>query len=187
MSTDKYLICAGRGAPDPKGGPAGDLYIADFGNCRVRRVSGSTITTLAGTGGCGFSGDGGAATSADLGHPSSVAVDAAGNLYIADYFNCRVRKVTRGVISSVSGTGTCTYSGDTGPATSASVSGPFGVAVDATGNLFFGDAGNNRIRKITPNGIITTVAGNGQIGFSGDGGPATSASLAEPRSISRSI
>ncbi len=114
----------------------------------------------------GFSGDGGPATSAQLFNPTGVAVDAAGNLFIADFNNNRIRKVTpAGVISTVAGNGSQGFSGDGGPATSAQLSGPESVAVDAAGNLFIADRYNDRIRKVTPDGIISTVAGIWNTGF----------------------
>jgi sugar lactone lactonase YvrE len=161
---------------------AGNLYIADPGNDRIRMVAAGTgiITTVAGSGISGFAGDGGPATSASLGFPYGVAVDAAGNLYIADLYNNRIRKVAvgTGIITTVAGNGTEGFAGDGGPATSASLNLPSGVAVDAAGNLYIADGVNNRIRKVAVGtGIITTVAGNGTRGFAGDGGPATGASL----------
>jgi sugar lactone lactonase YvrE len=164
---------------------AGNLYIADAGNDRVRKVSASgTITTVAGTGTPGFSGDGGPATGAGLVYPSGVAVDAAGNLYIADTYNNRVRKVSAsGTITTVAGNGTPGFSGDGGPATNASLASPSGVAVDAAGNLYIADPDNSRVRKVSTSGTITTVAGNGTPGFSGDGGPATNASLFNPSGV----
>jgi uncharacterized protein (TIGR03437 family) len=158
---------------------AGNLFIADAANSRIRKVTpAGTISTLAGNGTPGFSGDGGPATSAELFGPVGLAVDGAGNLFIADANNGRIRKVTSaGTISTVAGNGTGGFSGDGGPAASAELNGPFGVAVDGTGNLFLADTGNYRIRKVTPAGTISTVAGNGVNGFSGDGGPATSAEL----------
>ena len=161
---------------------AGNLFIADQANERIRKVTpGGTITTVAGNGREGFSGDGGPATSASLSLPSGVAIDAAGNLFIADTNNNRIRKVTPGgTITTVAGNGIRSFSGDGGPATSASISLVYEVAVDAAGNLFIPDSQNERIRKVTPGGIITTVAGNGEGGFSGDGGPATGASLGSP-------
>jgi uncharacterized protein YjiK len=164
---------------------AGNLYIADRNNSRVRRVSTSgTITTFAGTGMFGFSGDGGPATGAMLHNPYGVAVDTAGNLYIADYFNSRVRKVsTSGMITTVAGNGFFGSSGDGGPATSASLSYPSSVAVDAAGNVYIADTYNSRVRKVSSSGTITTVAGNGTSGFSGDGGPATSARLRDPQGV----
>ena len=119
------------------------------------------ITTVAGNGTCGFSGDNGPATSAQLYGSHGVAVDSAGNLYIADTANNRIRKVSNGVITTVAGNGTAGFSGDNGPATSAQLTDPEGVAVDSAGNLYIADTGNNRIRKVS-NGVITTVAGNGR-------------------------
>jgi len=164
---------------------AGNLYIADGDNWRIRKVTpGGTIATVAGSGHQGYSGDGGPATAASLSYPSGVAVDAAGNLYIADRLNNRIRKVTpSGTIATVAGNGQSGYSGDGGPATAASLSYPSGVAVDAAGNLYIADPGNSRIRKVTPAGTITTVVGRWQAGYSGDGGPATAASLYWPEGV----
>ncbi len=164
---------------------SGNLYIADAANYRVREVTASTgiITTVAGTGTAGYSGDGGQATSAMLNAPANITLDSSGNLYIADTSNNRIRKVTvsTGIIFTVAGNGTAGYSGDGGAATSAELSGPYGMAVDSFGNLYIADTSNNRIRKVTVStGIISTVAGNGTTGFSGDGGPATSAELESP-------
>ncbi len=161
---------------------AGNLYIGDYGDNRVRKVAGGTIATIAGNGTLGFSGDGGPATSASLNLIQGVAVDATGTLYIADAGNNRIRKVSNGTISTAAGNGNDVFAGDGGPATSASIRHPFGVAVDSTGNLYIGDYGSNRIRKVS-GGNITTVAGNGNFGFSGDGGPATSASLESPYGV----
>lgn len=160
---------------------SGNLYVADQNNNVVRKVAtNGIITTVAGNGTAGYSGDGGPATSASLSmaNVSNMAVDASGNLYIPDYFNMRVRKVTpSGVITTVVGNGTKGFSGDGGPATSASLYAPTAVATDGLGNLFVADSDNYRVRKITPAGIITTVAGNGNQGSAGNGGPATSAAL----------
>jgi uncharacterized protein (TIGR03437 family) len=161
---------------------AGNLYIADTDNYRIRQVSNGVIATMAGNGTPGFSGDNGPAARAQLYYPHGVAVDSAGNLYIADYGNNRIRKVTNGVITTVAGNGTYGFSGDNGPATSAQLYNPYGVAVDSAGNLYIADANNYRIRKVT-NGVITTVAGNGTYGFSGDNGPATSAQLNFPSGV----
>ena len=163
---------------------AGNLLIADTGNGRIRNVRpDGVISTVAGTGsgvGANFSGDGGSATAAQLGAPSGVAVDTAGNLFIAG--NNRVRKVNlAGIISTVAGIGT--FSGDGGAASSALLNYPTAVAVDRLGNLFLADSGNYRIRKVTPAGIISTVAGNGGYGFSGDGGLASDAQLGWPASV----
>jgi uncharacterized protein (TIGR03437 family) len=171
---------------------SGNLFIADTGNNRIRKVSASgVITTVAGSGpfaygGGSFSGDGGPAIAASLNNPSGVAVDVSGNLFIADTGNNRIRKVSAsGIITTVAGDGSfCILNspGDGGPATAASVC-PSGVAVDAFGNIFIADTTNNRIRKVPASGIITTVAGGGSSSFSGDGGLATSASLSAPTGV----
>jgi sugar lactone lactonase YvrE len=166
----------------------GNLFIADSGNSRIRRVDGTTgiITTVAGNGFPGFSGDGGPATGASLSFPSGVAVDAAGNLLIADFLNHRIRRVngTTGIITTVAGNGIKAFSGDGGPATSASLILPFALAVDAAGNLFIADTYDHRIRRVDgTTGIITTVTGDGTANFSGDEGPATSATLAKPYGV----
>ena len=163
----------------------GNLYIADALNQRIRKVStNGIITTVAGTGTAGFGGDGGAATAANLNNPVGVAVDGAGNLYIADSQNHRIRKVaTSGIITTVAGNGTTSNSGDGGLATASGFNYTAGVALDGTGNLYIADQGNHRIRKVATNGIITTVAGNGTAGYSGDGGAATAANLANPASV----
>jgi prepilin-type N-terminal cleavage/methylation domain-containing protein len=167
---------------------SGNLYIADYYNNRIRMVTASTgiITTVAGNGTEGYSGDGGPATSAELNNPTKSAVDSSGNLYIADYGNQRVRMVTAstGIITTVAGNGTAGYSGDGGAATSAELWGPYGVAVDSSGNLYIVEIWNFRIRKVTAStGIITTVAGNGTSGYSGDNGAATSAELWTPYGV----
>jgi sugar lactone lactonase YvrE len=166
---------------------SGNLYIADYINNRIRKVSPSgIIITIAGTGTFGYSGDGGPATSAQFANPRGVAVDGSGNLYIADLINHRIRKVNliTGIITTVAGRGAGGYSGDGSLATAAQLSFPSGVAVDGSGNLYIGDNGNNRIRKVNlGNGIITTVAGNGTVGYSGDNGPATSAQLSGPAGV----
>jgi sugar lactone lactonase YvrE len=164
---------------------AGNLFIADTDNSRVRKVTtGGVISTVAGNGTGGYSGDGGPATSAQLYNPWGVAVDTAGNLFIGDNYNHRIRKVTpSGVISTVAGNGLSGFSGDSGPATTAELNGPIGVAVDAAGNLLIADTDNNRIRKVTPDGVISTVAGTGTKGYSGDGGAATSAQLYSPYGV----
>jgi hypothetical protein len=161
---------------------ADNLYIADSYNHRIRKVSSGVITTAAGNGASGFSGDNGPAISAQLASPGGIAVDSLGNLYIADTGNNRVRKVSGGVITTVAGNGTSGFSGDNGPATSAQLAGPEGIAVDSLGNLYIADTGNNRVRTVS-NGVITTVAGNGTYGFSGDNGPAASAQLAYPAGV----
>jgi hypothetical protein len=164
---------------------SGNLYIADTDNQRIRKVIPSgIITTVAGKGTEGFSGDGGPAASAELGNPWGIALDLAGNLYIADSANCRIRKVdTSGIITTIAGNGTHGFSGDGGPATSAELGYTRDVALDSAGNIYIADEDYNRVRKVDRSGIITTIAGNGIHGFSGDGGPATSAELKTPSRV----
>jgi gliding motility-associated-like protein len=156
-----------------------NLYVSDYGCNTVRKVSASGIvTTIAGNGTWGYSGDGGMATQAQLAYPCKVAVDDAGNVYIPDAQNQRIRKVsTSGIITTIAGTGVQGYSGDGGPASSAQIAFPGSVVIDNAGNLYFGDF-SQVIRKIDATGIITTYAGSGGYGYSGDGGPAVSASIA---------
>ena len=165
----------------------GNVYIADLKNDRIRKVDASTgiITTVAGNGEHGYSGDGGLATDAMLASPIAVTVGAKGDLYIADHRNSRIRKVdaTTGVITTVAGTGRQGFGGDGGPATQAAISLPRDVALDADGSLYIADGANNRIRKVDPDGTITTIAGTGSTEFSGDGGPAHLANLSMPYSI----
>jgi sugar lactone lactonase YvrE len=164
---------------------AGNLYIADSFNFRIRKVTAAgVISTVAGNGTPGFSGDGGLATAAQLGNPTGIAVDSAGNLYFSDVHFHRVRKVTPdGIISTIAGTGTAGFSGDGGPATAAQLNGPIGVAVDSGASLYIADQSNFRIRSVTAAGVISTAAGNGTAGFSGDGGPATAAQLSLPSGV----
>jgi len=164
---------------------SGNFYIADSANDRVRKVNtNGIISTVAGIGIGSFTGDGGPAAVASLFNPVDVAVDASGDLFIADEWNDRVREVnTNGVISTVAGNGTNGFSGDGQAATNASLSDPAGLAVDAQGDVFISDAGNNRVREVGTNGIILTVAGNGTNGFSGDGQAATNASLSSPAGL----
>lgn len=194
---------AGGGAPSlysGDGGPAlnatlnapdavavdgqGNRFVADSFNHRIRRIAADgSVTTVAGTGVAGFSGDGAAAVNARLNHPNGVAVDNAGNLYIADSYNNRIRRVSPdGVITTVAGNGTFGYSGDGGMATAAALN-PQAVAVDTQGNLFIADNVDHVVRRASANGIIDTVAGNGTHGFSGDGGPAVKAQLAQPTGV----
>jgi hypothetical protein len=160
---------------------SGNVYIADTGNARIRRLDAVTgiISTVAGNGTVGYSGDGASATLAEIGNAQDVVVDAAGDIYIADTTNNCVRKVdTSNIITTVAGTGTAGFSGDSGPATSAKLNDPIWVAVDGLGNLYIADTLNFRIRKVS-GGIISTVAGNGTYGYSGDAGPAGSAEIGE--------
>lgn len=163
----------------------GNVYIADRGNHRIRKVDPSgTISTVAGTGVVGYSGDGGLATSAQLSHPLGLALDSDNNLYIAENGNT-IRKVNpSGIISTVAGNGGTGYGGDNGPATSALMSNVSGVAVDGLGNVYIADTTNHRIRKVDQStGIISTVVGTGVGGYSGDGGAATSAKLYYPHGV----
>ena len=149
-------------------------------------ASDGIITTIAGNGTPGYSGNDGLATAASLNSPTGLAVDGSGNIYIADKWNRRIRKITAstGVISTVAGNGTSSYSGDGGQATAAGLPFPEGVAVDGSGNLYIADRYSNRIRKITAStGVISTVAGNGTAGYSGDGGQATAASINGPKGV----
>ena len=176
---------------------AGNLYIADTVGNRILEVSNAGITTVAGTGTFGFAGDNGPATNAQLAGPSGVALDRSGNLYITDLGNQRVRKITNGIITTIAGNGTTGSAGDNGPAIGAQLNLPplgcvdilcdaqlpAGIAVDAAGAVYFADSGNHRVRKVF-NGVITTVAGNGTPGFSGDTGLASNAQLNSPSGIS---
>jgi sugar lactone lactonase YvrE len=166
----------------------GNIYIADYRNCVVREVNAMTgiISTFAGnySMGCGYTGDGGPATSAQLYYPYHLAVDSSNNVYIADQGNCVVREVSGGTITTIAGNGTCNYSGDGGAATSAELDTPAGIAFDSSGNMYIADYYNCVIRKVS-GGTITTFAGNYSLpaGFSGDGGPATSAQLYYPNDV----
>jgi DNA-binding beta-propeller fold protein YncE len=166
-------------------GRTGMIYIADQLNHRIRRIdTKGIITTVAGNGKAGFSGDGGAATDARLNRPSGVALDAQGNLYISDHLNHRIRKVDMtGIITTVAGIGESGYSGDGGEAKKAKIYGPTGLAVDQTGKLYFSDTFNNRVRRIDTAGIMTTVAGTGAEAMAGDGGPAAGAQLYGPSGL----
>lgn len=163
----------------------GNLYESQYYEHKVRKITpAGIITTVAGNGSAGYSGDGGPATAASLNNPFGIAVDSAGNLYIADLNNGRVRRVSPdGTITTVAGTGDFDNYGNGGPATQAAIAAPSGVAVDARGDLYIADAGSDQIRKVTPDGVISLLAGSGDHGFSGDGGPAVNASLAEPTGI----
>ena len=181
----------------------GNLYFSERSPCRVRKVDAGTgaISIVAGTGVCGFSGDGGPPTSAQLSSPAGLALDRHGDLFITDTANCRIRKVDFGsnTITTVAGNGTCGFTGDGGPATSASlrlsdvamVPSLFvwsDIALDESGNLYIADIFNCRVRKVNTAGTISTIAGSGATGFtcgafSGDGGPATAARLSHPVAV----
>jgi RHS repeat-associated protein len=165
-------------------GPDGSLYIADAPNKQIRRVDPDGIITTVAGGGTGGLGDGGPATQATLFNPSDVAVGQDGSLYIADSSNQRVRRVDpSGIITTVAGTGVNGFSGDGGPAIEAQISSPGGIALGPDGSLYIADSGNNRVRRIGTDGIITTVAGNGLQLFGGDGGLATQAELNHPERL----
>ena len=170
--------------------PAGDMYIADYANCIVRKLSGGTVTTIAGVGThqCVYGADSGPARSVNI-YPADVAVAADGSIYIADWANCRIRRLSDGTITTVAGVGTgllagCGDAGDGGPATAAQLNKPFGVAVDARGSVYISDTSNCRIRVVR-GGTISTFAGTGAgapggCPSNGDGGPAAAAGSAAP-------
>jgi sugar lactone lactonase YvrE len=166
---------------------AGNLFIVDENNAVIRKVAAATgvITTVAGNGTPGFAGDGGPAISAELNQPDYVALDAAGNLYIAEGLNDRVRVVngSTGIITTVAGNGTQGYAGDGGAATSAELYNPTAIVVNAAGYIYIADSGNSRVRKVNTGGIITTVAGNGTSGYTGDGGSALAAEISYPSGL----
>lgn len=165
---------------------AKNIYIADQGNNCIRRVSAAgVITTIAGTGAAGYSGDGGAATAAMLSTPVALAVDGGGNVFVADQTNNRIRKISpTGIITTVAGSGaTSGFSGDGFAATAALLSGPVGIAVTSSGALYIVDQMNNRIRMVNPAGVISTVAGTGVSGYTGDGGNALSARFNFPTGV----
>ena len=194
---------AGTGSPSYSGdggmataaqlsGPAGVavsasglVYIADTQNQRVRAVSpGGTISTLAGTGAAGFNGEIVSPRTALLNLPHGLAADALGNWYVADTANNRVRKVQPGGnLFTIAGNGNASYFGDGGPGTMGSVNQPQGVAADAAGNVYIADTLNHAVRKVTPDGVIRTLAGTGNPGYSGDGGPANQARLSLPSAV----
>ena len=165
---------------------SGNLYIADNANYRIRKVDTSgKISTYAGNGSPTFCGDGELATQACLHTPTGVAVDGKGNVYVADEYSCRVRKIlaSNHMITTVAGNGAIGDSGDGGPAIFAELGGPTGVAVDASGNIYIADSGNDRVRKVNSAGTISTLAGTGYAAFCGDGGAAASACLRAPYGV----
>jgi sugar lactone lactonase YvrE len=170
---------------------ANNLYVADTGNHRIRKINATTgiITTVAGDGTQGYSGDAGPATSAAIDSPTGLALDNQNNLYLADTHNHRIRKITAatGIITTIAGTGTQSFSGDTAASTAATLALPHGITIDPAGNLYLADTQNHRIRRIdATTGIITTIAGDGTQAFAGDGGPAIAASLNTPRAAALS-
>lgn len=196
-SWSQYLISTvAGGAPPPTPAPgltvsigkpqgtatdtAGNLYFTSL-NCVFKLDLNGIVTRIAGTSRAGYSGDGGSATLAQLNGPNGVAVDSAGNVFVAEVGNRRVRKILNGIITTVAGSGIYGFSGDGGPAVKAQMEFPAGIAVDGRGNLFIVDSGTNRVRMVSATGIMSTVAGNGTAGFSGDGGPAVSAELSQPQ------
>jgi hypothetical protein len=164
---------------------SGNVYFADYDNNRIRKVNTlGIISTIAGNGTQGHSGDGGQATVAELNDPIAVAVDDSGNVYTAEYGSNYIRKInTKGIIYSIAGTGGNGYTGDGGPATSAELNAPSGLVVNKYGTIYIADENNNAVRKVNSSGIISTIAGNGFPGYSGDGGPATSAELSTPWAV----
>lgn len=179
----KAMLCAPTGMTFDH---AGNLVIAEQGTNRIRSINKTTgkIATLAGNGAYGNTGDNGLATNAETGDPFWPAYDSAGNLYFSTATICVVRKVnTSGIISTVAGNGSCGYGGDGGAATAAMLNGPRGLVFDASGNMYIADMGNHRVRKVDASGNISTFAGNGSGGFSGDGGLATSAKIGSPRAL----
>ena len=165
--------------------PAGNIYVVDTRSHRIRRIArDGTISTFAGTGEDGDEGDGGPATRAQLCYPAAVAADAEGNVYVADSWNHRIRKIDiDGIITTVAGTGAPHSGGDGGPATEAQLAFPVAVALDPGGNLYVAESRSHRVRRIAPDGTITTFAGTGVSGYGGDGGPASRARVAYPAGI----
>jgi Secretion system C-terminal sorting domain len=165
----------------------GSLYITDAFNHRIRKIDLTTniISTVAGTGVAGYNGDNIAATNAQLQVPEGICLDTAGNMYISDGYNRRVRKVTAstGIITTIAGNGTIGHSGDGGAATNAQLGGPWGVFIDKNNNVYICDGIENNIRKVSSAGIISTIAGTGVAGYSGNGGPATNAQVNTPAMI----
>jgi sugar lactone lactonase YvrE len=163
---------------------AGNIYIATYADNRIRKVdTKGNISTFAGNSGYGFAGDGGPVLNAQLASPRGISLDSSGNLYLADRWNNRIRKIAGGTISTIAGNGQANFGGDGGAATSAQLSYPNGIAVDHTGNIYIADLLNNRVRMVTPTGTISTYAGNGIPGFGGDGGAATNAQLNQPSGL----
>ena len=167
------------------GDSRGNLFVADSYNHRIRRISPEgIITTIAGTGQPGYSGDSGNAVEAKLNAPMDLCMDLRGDFYIADWGNHRIRRISReGIITTIAGTGEPGFSGDGGPAIKARLKKPYGIAIDRIGNIYVADSGNHRVRKVSTNGIINTIAGTGIAGFSGDDGIASQAQLDSPQAV----
>lgn len=163
--------------------PDGTLYIADTNNNRIRAVQNGSISTVAGTGTPGYSGDGGAASSAKLNHPIALALDSMGGLLVCDQGNQRIRRISAGQIATVAGNGTQGFSGDGGRAIAAELNEPSGIAVRSDGSILIADTGNERIRMVSTVGVLSTLAGTGTAGSSGDNGPATAAQLDRPAGL----
>ncbi len=161
----------------------GTIYIADTGNQRIRAVIAGKISTFAGSGAKGFSGDGGAAVGAAFRGPVALALDLTGAMLVCDSGNQRVRRISGGTVSTIAGSGVQGFSGDGGPAVAAAFDTLSGIAVGADGRIFVADSHNQRIRVIAPNGTVSTFAGTGVSGYAGDGGPATAALLSLPRGV----
>jgi hypothetical protein len=164
-------------------GPDGTIYIADTANQRIRAVLKGQITTIAGNGIAGFSGDAGPALGAEFNNPTALSVDTTGALLVCDSANHRIRRIASGTITTIAGNGTQGFAGDGGAATAAELDTPSGLAIAADGRVYIADTHNNRIRAIALDGTISTVAGIGAPAYSGDGGPATAAELAQPRGL----
>lgn len=163
---------------------SGNIYIAEFGTNRIRKVDSSgNITTAIGNGTLGFAGDNGPANKVEMNGPTGVALDGSGNIYFVDSLNYRIRKLAGGNVNTVAGNGLVSRSGDGGAATSAQLNTPLGVAIDGSGNLYIADTLNNLVRKVDAKGVITTFAGTGTAGSSGDNGPAGSAQLNAPQGL----
>ncbi len=164
---------------------AGNVYFADQDNSAIRKIStAGIISTIAGTGTPGYGGDGGPASAAQLNYPYSLFVDKIGDIYVADYYNSRIRKIdTSGIINTIAGNGVAGSDGDGGPATNAKLYYASAVTVDDSGNIFVGDFYGYRIRKVNAAGIISTVAGDGTLGYNGDCIPATDAEIYGPEGI----
>ena len=164
---------------------SGNIYFGCYGSPRVRKIDATgIIRTIAGTGVYGYSGDHGPATAAKFSNIKGMAMDASGNIFVADYYNHAIRKIsTTGIVTTIAGNGTAGFSGDGGPASAAMLNFPNGIKFDSHGNLFIADQQNERIRVINTAGIINTVAGCGIIGYSGDGGAATLAKFFAPSDI----